>query len=374
MRSTITTILCSILFLSIIMLAACGSNVSVKQAALPPHQYSVNSDSQRDDRKQLLQQFVANKLTGSHGIYTNYIDTAQNELAATGHEVLSESMGLLMRVYALTRDQIQFDKAWELAEQTFAMESGFSYRFSPKLNKLYSVNAAVDDLRMIRALYEAEEAFANKRYGELADKLSARFMKHNVRDGKLFDFYDNEHNMTNAFITLCYIDLRTLQLMPEGDKKDVLAHSMHSIIQGGYLSDDFPFYETRYDYSSEQYESDEIRTIESLLTILSLVEVGQHHPKSIDYLKEQVQQGTLYGRYTRDGQPLTTIQSTAIYAITAMIGSRLGDQSLYEDSMSRMEQFQVLYQQSELYGAYGDIESLQAFSFDNLMALLAYAY
>lgn len=360
----------------IILLAACGEEAVKQRAALPANQYSNqwNKDSDHTERAQLLHQFITDKLSGSYGIYTNYTDTEQNELAATGHEVLSESMGLLMRYYALTHEQAPFDESWKLAEQMFSTSSGFSYRYSPKLNKTYAVNAAVDDLRIIRALYEAEEVFAEHSYGQFADELATRFMQHNVQESKLYDFYDDELNIANSFITLCYIDLRTLQLMPEADNKDELLQNMLPIIQGGYLSDAFPFYETRYVYNTEQYEADDINTVESLLTILSLVEVGQHNAKSIDYIKEQLQQGALYGRYSRDGEPLTTIQSTAIYAITAMIASELGDQELYDQSISKMEQFQVLQQQSELYGAYGDPGSLQAYSFDNLQALLAYAY
>jgi len=368
-------VVCFTLLLTI-LLAACEEEIEKRPAALPSHQYSnqFSNESEHNNRIDVLHQFITDKLSGSYGIYTNYMDTGQNEPVATGHEVLSESMGLLLRYYAMTSEQARFDEAWKLTRQIFTTSSGFSYRYSPKLDKTYRVNAAVDDLRIIRALYEAEEAFDDRSYGQAADELASLFMQHNVQGGKLYDFYDDELNMTNSFITLCYIDLRTLLLMPNADKKDELINDMLPIIQGGYLSDTFPFYESRYRYDTEQYESEDINTVESLLTILSLAEVGQHNPKSIEYIKEQVEQGTLYGRYSRDGKSLTTIQSTAIYAITAMIGSELGDQSLYEQSISRMEQFQVLQHNSELYGAYGDIGSLQAYSFDNLQALLAYAY
>lgn len=368
-------VICFILIV-ITVLTSCEEEAAKSTAVLPSHQYGIqySKDSNHVSKVQWLHQFIYDKLSGKFGVYTNFIDTEQNELAATGHEVLSESMGLLMRYYALTREHTQFDNTWKLVEQTFSMDSGFSYRYSPKLNKTYTVNAAIDDLRIIRALYEAEEVFGERNYGQLADNLGSRFMQHNVQAGKLVDFYDNELNIANSFVTLCYIDLRTLQLIAQADTKNDVVHNMLPIIQGGYLSDAFPFYETRYLYDTEQYESEDINTVESLLTILSLVEVGQHNPKSIEYIKAQVQQGTLYGKYSRDGKPLTTIQSTAIYAITAMIASELGDKVLYEQSISRMEQFQVLEQQSELYGAYGDAGSLQAYSFDNLQALLAYAY
>ncbi|UJF36089.1 hypothetical protein [Paenibacillus hexagrammi] len=90
--------------------------------------------------------------------------------------------------------------------------------------------------------------------------------------------------------------------------------------------------------------------MESLLTILSLAEVHQQRPESMAYLKQHVKEGTLYGKYSAEGVPLTDIRSTAIYAITAMIGSVTGDQELYESSIEQMNKFQINDTNSELEG------------------------
>jgi hypothetical protein len=78
----------------------------------------------------------------------------------------------------------------------------------------------------------------------------------------------------------CYIDLTTLQrLLGPLDHQRQLYSNMLSMIQNGYVSHIFPFYETR-------YHSENINTLESLLTILALVEVNQQKPESIVYLRE----------------------------------------------------------------------------------------
>lgn len=364
---------CILLVVFASVLASCDhtNNNHVNNVPIPSPSIQSQTTEHNEEREHLLHRFIIAQLTGDNGIYTNYQDTEQQELVATGHEILSESMGLAMRYYTRTGQESQFEQAWKLTERQFNMESGFSYRFSPKHNKLYTVNAAVDDLRIIRALYEAADRFEQNNYREQAERLGKRFLNYNSKEDRLFDFYDDYYKMTNSFITLCYIDLRTLQLIAD---ETALIENMLQLVQNGYLSDEFPFYETRYLYEEAAYQSEDINTVESLLTILSLVEVGKQQARSIDYIKTQVEQGTLYGRYSRDGKPLTDIQSTAIYAITAIIGSELRDEKLYRDSIERMEQFQVLEQDSELYGAYGDIASRQAYSFDNLHALLAYSY
>lgn len=345
------------------------------QPGQPAQRQSYGDMLQQKNNREALYKFITGPLSGNNGIYTNLRDVGQSEEAATGHEVLSESAGLMMRYYALTGQRPAFDAEWARAKRTFDLTSGFSYRYSPVQNKRYTLNAAVDDLRIIRALNEAGQLFKDEAYKSEADVYGARFYKHNVKNGFLYDFYDETYRMTNNFITLCYIDLKTLRMLPGSTKeKDELLANMSDIIKNGYISDAFPYYETRYDYGKKAYSSEQINTVESLLTVLALAEVRQHQPATIRYLKEQVSAGTLFGKYTKDGKPATDIRSTAIYAIAAMIGSELGDQQLYADSIRKMNEFQIKDAGSVLNGGFGDPASMQAYSFDNLNALLAYVY
>ncbi|MCM3042459.1 hypothetical protein M3201_22645 [Paenibacillus motobuensis] len=374
-----TCIISVIVLLS--MLTACG-NMPLQQGQTGPMERTqperLPMDAAYKERVKLYRErtehFVLSELYGPDGVYTNYLDTNEADTAASGHEVLSESAGLMMRYYVLMDRKADFQAEWERAKRVFELPSGFSYRYSPKQGEKYTINAAVDDLRIIRALYEAGERFAPE-YTELANTYGKLFYRFNIKDNRLYDFYDEKYKVNNNFITLCYIDLKTLQRLPiPTEQRAVLIQSMQTILENGYLSDAFPFYETRYEYDTESYHSEGINTIESLLTILSLAEAGLERPESIAYLKEQVNSGALYGQYDQQGKPLNQIQSTAIYAITAMIGSVVGDGELYRDSIKLMEKYQVQDKTSPLYGGFGDTGTKQAYSFDNLMALLAYAH
>jgi hypothetical protein len=367
-----------LLSLSILLglLTACqADNPSQKEVASQLSRGSYGEALQMADRQEELYQFITAKLSGQYGVYTNLQETDQSSEVATGHEVLSESAGLLMRYFVHSGQKERFDEQWQLTKQTFDMKSGFSYRYSPKLTKKYTLNASIDDLRVIRALEEAAIVFHTESYADQAKTYGNRFFKNQVVDAKLTDFYDETYQMNNSFITLCYIDTTTLQLtsIPK-KKKAALVANMLQIAKSGYLSDDFPFYQTRYDYAAKSYQSEEIHTVESLLTILHLAEAKQHQDLSIRYLKEQIKNDTLYANYAMDGKPLNDVRSTAIYAIAAMIGSVLQDKELYEASIQRMNAFQNQDPLSPLYGGFGDKRTMQAYSFDNLMALLAYVY
>ncbi|MBE9913990.1 hypothetical protein G8C92_08080 [Paenibacillus donghaensis] len=375
------------IILAVNVLAACDSSPiqngrleNSEKHTEPEHPKAVHKTHFSDQLKlqhhrEETEHFVMSKMYGPYGVYTNFEDSSESDTAATGHEILSESAGLLMRYDVLTNQKDAFQAEWARAKQIFDLPSGFSYRFSPKQDKKYTINAAVDDLRIIRALYDGGDQFHSKDYVELADAYGKRFYNFNVKDDKLYDFYDETYKVTNDFVTLCYIDLTTLKRLPIPAKQQTaLTENMLKIIQNGYLSDAFPFYETRYHYGTDTYRSEGINTVESVLTILTLSEAGLEHPESIAYLKEHVKNGTLYGQYDKNGIPQNQIQSTAIYAITAMIGSVLGDLDLYDDSIKQMEKYRVNDKTSPLYGGFGEPATKQAFSFDNLMALLAYAH
>lgn len=359
-----------VLFLALIIILVTGCSQKESLAVLKPQQYH----SETEYYEALLSQFVIQKLWGEYGIYTNFLNNEQLAEVATGHEVLSESSGLLLRYFVLKDDEKNFKKLLEQTVNTFSMESGFSYRYSPLNEKSYTINAAVDDLRIIRALYEAHEKFSNQTYLNQAIKLAERFMSYNVDDNKMYDFYDETYELTNQFITLCYIDLKTLSFISENLPTDNLIKNLLKVSQNGYISDEFPLYETRYWYETEEYQSEHINTIESLITVLHLAEVGEQNNKSIAYIKEKVMAEQLFGQYTIDGIALNDVQSTAIYAITAMIGSQIGDEQLYDKSIELMQRYMVVDEKHELFGTYANPKTNQLYSFDNLQALLAYRY
>lgn len=323
-----------------------------------------------------LLKFVKDKLTGKAGIYTNFLDTSENQEVATGHEVLSESSGLLLRYSGLAKDRELYNQTWETALKTFDDKGQFSYRFSPKLDKRYSVNAVVDDLRLVRGLFEGDYYFSDKSLGILGEKYGKRLLKTNIEGDELVDFHDSQTDQRNSFVTLCYIDLRTLELIPfETTEKTKLLTQQTAILKDGYLGDDFPFYQTRYDYQKQVYfDSEEINVVESLLTILHLAEVKQANPKSIAFVKEQVMKGSLANRYSKTGKVVDANQSAAAYGIAAMIASEVADQEFYNKAMDQMEKSQIQDSTSPLNGGYGDSATKAAFSFNNLIALLAYQY
>ncbi len=316
--------------------------------------------------------FVQTELTDSRGgIFTNYLSGSPGGTLASGHEVLNESQGLMLRYYAMTADTRQFSHTLTFIRE--AMDSGniISYRVREDGSR-YPVNASVDDLRMMRGLMEGAEAFSDASYETLCGQYAGRLYQTNVADGFLLDFYDESYEKVGQTSTLCFSDLKTMRLLGQSDPRWLKVEaSMREILLNGYLGDSFPFFHTRYQTDSATYSSETIRMAEALLTALHLSEAGACPPLTLAWLSQKLESGPVYGEYSQDGHPVSRVESTAVYALCALLGASEKDAKLLELAIDRMKAFQISDAQSPLYGAFANAETREAYSFDNLMALAA---
>lgn len=334
------------------------------------------TDSEKED-KQKLQDFLVDHMLVGGSFVTNYKakkDQNKTELA-TGHDRLSESSGLWLRHLALTGTQKQYDTFYKKTKQEFFDKGQFTYRINANGTKS-PVNASVDDMRIICSLIEAKERFKDPKYEREIKKLVSTFKKQSIQDGMLVDFYDVDSKKPAHEVSLYYLDIKQMGYIykvADLPKKDL--EFQYQILKKGYISDSFPLYHQKYNYDTGKYtDGDTINIIESLLSILYLSEIGQEKSQSIQFVKNAVTTGTLYNAYNLDGTPADKSQSASSYAIAAMIGKEIGDEQLYDQAIKIIGNFQIMNPSSLIYGGIGDQNTLEVYSFNNLMAMLAYDY
>jgi hypothetical protein len=148
---------------------------------------------------------------------------------------------------------------------------------------------------------------------------------------------------------------------------------MRDIAKEGYLGDAFPMYASSYSYATENYREGDINMVEAALTALNLARVDECPQSTVSYLKDSIKNGAIYGLYSYDGTKKSNIESTAVYAICALLAKEVQDEDMYTMSIEKMSRFQAMDEKSEVYGAFADPVSMDLYSFDNLMALLAYS-
>ena len=326
---------------------------------------------------ELALQFIEEKLSGpSKGIYTNYLPSNKRKEYATGHEILAESEGLIMSFYLKTREQQKYDWHFDfLTEKMISPTNSLRWRVSEDTRSGSNISASVDDLRVIRALFEGYQLWGNSKYQQLYLKLEKALRQKSVVDSYLVDYYHQD--LPASVTTLSYLDLKTIKLLTNINSEwDNVYKSSLSIIKRGFISDSLPMYYKQYDLNRENFVHDDtINLIDSLLTLLHLAEVNQHSDLSIDWLKEQISvHGRLYCVYDLDSgepSPAQHYESTAVYAIAMRVCLVLDEYELYHTLAAMMLELQVMDLNNEVYGAFADGRSLQAYSYDNLQAILA---
>lgn len=340
---------------------ACGNSEAITPKTLP------------EDEKACYQ-FVKNKMLSDGGMMTNFHEKPRNEALAAGSEVLSESQGLLLNYTADIADRTTFDEVYNFTREHLDDGSIIAYRYDPDSvdGDQFRVNAAVDDLRIMKALFHAGSVFSDKILIKEAESYADRFYSTNVEKDNLYDFYDTEHFMKNDFITLCYLDLEAIGVIAEADKRySPVYHNALKILEDGYISQEFPMFMTRYNYTASRYEAPNgVNMVEAVLTALNLSYAGKCPDTTVSFLKQQLDKGQLYARYEVDGTVKEQFESTAIYALCALLAIEISDEQMYEKSMELMKGFMVTQEGNPLYGAFGDGQNV--YSFDNLMALTAF--
>jgi hypothetical protein len=86
--------------------------------------------------------------------------------------------------------------------------------------------------------------------------------------------------------------------------------------------------------------------------------------------------GGVKARYKTDGTVVEGYyyDSTAVYALIAMIGEIEGDKKLQGKAPKKMEKMRIMDTAYPYYGAFGLEDGSGITSFDQVMAMLAYEY
>lgn len=319
--------------------------------------------------KLLEQTIINNLLTSEGGMRTTLLDESEN--LPSGGDVLSESQGVLLEYAASTENKELFDKIWNYTYSKFFTEGIAPWVITDKQDIF--VNALIDDLRILGALYTAQKNWGG--YEKIGDTYKNAIFTYNTKDGNPVNFYDvNTKQMANQF-TLCFGDLRTLSKAGENDKQfQKLYNNTYDLIKGGYISDDFPFYYSYYDYTAQKYVKDDLNMAEAFTTLWHLAQVDKLPEKCLVWMEERLKEGVIYAGYDIKGNPLPekSFESTAVYALAALTALEAGRADIAGKALSRMEQFKVRSKESTVNGAFGAEDGSGIYSFDQGMALLLY--
>lgn len=293
-------------------------------------------------------------------------------------DTLSESVGFLMNYCVATGKKELFDRELMFLKNRMLVDGSFiKWRVG---KNAANCNAAVDDLRIIRALLDAYDKWGLKEYLDLAGFLQQGLYDMQVSGRDLCEFYDWVSEKSRFSVPLCYLDLYTIDRVSDFNTGWLsVEENALSVINSGMAGTSSPFYFKYYDYDTRTYSADEefkknggICLTYTLLTAIHKVEVNEDTGILTQWLKGEMEKGKLFAWYDpRTLKPADNMESTAVYALAAVYAYKTGENALYSRLVSAMKKFLVTDRKSVYYGGFGIAKSRYFHSFDNLTALWA---
>lgn len=315
-------------------------------------------------------EFLLNSmLSGSGGLRTNLAEGDGN--IPSGSDVLAESQGLLMLYAAESGERELFEETMDYCRENLQKDGLYLWVGTEKED--IASNALLDDLRILKAMYKADQ-----RWGGLSEEchmLAESLYEKNWNGKEPVDFYDLALGEQAERFSLSYADLEAIGILEEELGEKGLRDKALEIVKGGYLGDAFPFYAAYYDYEKEEYDTGSLNMAEALYTLCHLAAEGEMPEASAAWIREKLSGEGIFARYTQSGEPEEgyLYESTGIYALTGLIGLEIGDANMVTQSVLRMEE-QRIFDSTSLYnGAFGNADGTGIYSFDQCLALLLYA-
>lgn len=327
------------------------------------------------EREEILFDFIDKKLTNNDdGIKTYYTNVNSEQDINKENSVSSQSEGMMLLYYLERNDKKSFDRTLKYIEKNMFLSSNL-VSSKVKEGEKDKISRSVDNLRIVNALLLASQRWGGLKYRQVAINIEKAIDKNLLYDGALVDSSDGQSK--DYMITLSYLDLQTMKRLSYIDFnwKKIYTQSLR-VLDNGYISAEVPLYKNKYNMKTEEYDTEDIDMVSSLRCILNKAEVSKDVSESINWITEKFKKdGAIYSKYNfNTGNKVSDEESVSIYALLVQIAKKTGNDDLYNMSLKKLKKLQVMDKNSNMYGGYEDLKTLDAYSIDNLNALLAYRY
>ena len=317
------------------------------------------------------EKFIINGLMDSEGgIHSEYDKDKEQTIVS---DVLAESQGAGMEYAVKKGDQKLFD---QLASYIIAKKNKEGMiPWTVAGGEASNTNALIDDFRVYRAYADANRLWGG--YETEMSDLEEGFAKYGMKDNRFEDFYDAKSKAYGKRITLCFADFEAMDRLKKKDAKFSPAYeNAVEIVTKGQISKEFPLYYSWYNYKTGEYEKDELNTSEAMVTVLNLAKADLLQEDTITWIKDTMQNGGIKSRYSVDGEVVENYyyESTAVYALVAMIADEIGDTGMRADALEKMERMRINDTSLPYNNAFGVEDGTEISSFDQIMPMLAYQY
>jgi hypothetical protein len=331
------------------------------------------------EEKDLYNFIIRNLTAKNQGILTNTLDKPANLDLPAGKDVLSESVGLVMQYALETGSKSLFEKQYLFLSEVFLIKDNLIiWKVDEENGGISSTNALLDDLRICEALYAAGEKWGEEKYLIKARKIANSILRYNIKDALPIDWYDYKVKKQSNILSIRYINLGAIRKLAFYDEgwKNIYNKSLKVLVQSGLDKDEI-FHFEEYDVSYGLYQKkSKVNMINQLITLENMLKAGLKADKTLEWLKASFKwYGFIVNEYDASTKkPASNVECPAIYALCSRAFLMVGDIETAEKFYKRMNIFKVSDKASSLYGGFAFQNTGEAYSFDNLEALLTIRY
>lgn len=219
-------------------------------------------------------------------------------------EYLVESTGLYMELLLQQKRESHFRNQVEVLKDYFIVRVGDDYFIKWKTGSDISVNAFIDDMRIVNILLQAAVVFQNEEYETLANDLLDSVKTYQIVNGQIAQYYDWKSNyhaptMVNSYLHDDYVSLLKIEKFPIPSDVGVF------------------FAEEQMIKSDKSISSEEAHMVDQLLIATYCLGKSCENRSFEKWLKKQwEQEKVIYGRYNKENRKATVkYESRAVYAL-----------------------------------------------------------
>lgn len=250
--------------------------------------------------------------------FTNEIETIEkvymtdeglirNYPVTSNRDFLLESQGFYLELLLLQKDEKRFHNQVDVLKKFFIVEDEDNLFIKWRNGLDISVNAFIDDMRIIHMLRQAAVIFDQEDYLNLANELTASIKEKQIVNNLIPHYYDWETKhrgatMVNSYLHNDYMGILDIDEHPS-PTKDGLFFAEEQLIANG-----------------KPISAKEAHMIDQLLIATYCIGKTCENHQFDEWIKKQWQdKKIIYGRYDKvSGIPNTKYESRAVYALTVM--------------------------------------------------------
>lgn len=311
----------------------------------------------------LTEQFVRHHLMETDG-------RIATGLTSRKEEYLSETVGLWMEYVVLTDDQESFDQQVDVLKKYFMTPDGLiAWEVTGK--KKATANAFIDDIRIMNALYDAEEKWSDSSYRKLAKKIENALENYQINQHIFVDFVDVKTKEQGQQLTLSYLIPSAVDKMKARDKD---AYEQTRSLLTNAPNNSLGFLPKTYDLPTHSYIFEtEANMIDQLYMGYHRAQWGGDVSELVEFVRQTyADEGKLFGRYDlNEGKPIVEFEAVAVYALAILLAIETKEDELAVALYENMKAMQQTDSKQPYYGGYIDVASKSTHPFDNLLALIA---